>query len=491
MADEEQPEEEQGSESGFQLALLKSYLAFVQRAIRSRLPLALLLFVVGAGLTIVTWRYLPRTFVCSTVMMGESNKVFGDWQPQPFAAAGNLIRSKENLEAIARDTKLAKTFLPRRPPLLKAKDSVVQAIFGKWDDDVMQAIVVGTLESRIDVSSDGATMTVSVSWTDGATAAELAEAARESFLKMRRATETAAFTEKMAILDRHATKVRQEVEQLAEQIRGAKNEAPSKAAPAPAGSATPPQAAPRRFAAPRTVPEGPDPGQAKRKDDLQTMKRRLADLEGERERQLREERARLADLRLKLAPSHPNVLTSPQRIEMLSQVPSELALLRAEVAGLEQEIAQRDSMGKLGMDPLRRLQSAVPAGDAEPLPVAITELLNQNDVDQALLAQLSGALTQYGALRTQIRSERVDIDTADAAFNQRYRVVVPAQQPNQPVKPKPMMVLGSGLLAAVLLALLLPLLLELRTGIIVERWQVQHLQIPVLAELRLPPRSGD
>jgi len=37
--------------------------------------------------------------------------------------------------------------------------------------------------------------------------------------------------------------------------------------------------------------------------------------------------------------------------------------------------------------------------------------------------------------------------------------------------------------------LLLPLVEELRKGVIVERWQVQQLRLPVLAELKLPPHT--
>ena len=51
--------------------------------------------------------------------------------------------------------------------------------------------------------------------------------------------------------------------------------------------------------------------------------------------------------------------------------------------------------------------------------------------------------------------------------------------------------IGGGLFAALLLALLVPILLELRTGIIVERWQVQQLRLPILAELPLPPGSDN
>ena len=39
---------------------------------------------------------------------------------------------------------------------------------------------------------------------------------------------------------------------------------------------------------------------------------------------------------------------------------------------------------------------------------------------------------------------------------------------------------------SLLIGFVVPILLELRSGVIVEKWQVQHLQLPVLAELRLP-----
>jgi len=53
------------------------------------------------------------------------------------------------------------------------------------------------------------------------------------------------------------------------------------------------------------------------------------------------------------------------------------------------------------------------------------------------------------------------------------------------------LVVGGGLFVTLLLSLLAPILLELRAGVIRERWQVEHIQLPVLAELRLPPHSSD
>jgi uncharacterized protein involved in exopolysaccharide biosynthesis len=488
MESDDTEKEQEKTGGGLQLDVLKSYLTFAARAVRKRLYLSVPIFVIGTALTILAVRFLPRTFQCSTVMMGESNQVFGDWQPQPFAGVNNLVMRRENLEALVRDTGLVKKSEARRPPLLKMKDDLAQSIFGKWDSDLKAVILVGTLESRLGVSTDGPTMTVSVQWTDGETAAEIAEAARESFLKTRRATDLAAFHEKMAILDGHATKLRSEIEQLASQIaKEQETGSRSNRDPLPATSAAP-RALPPRVGVRRAESQA-DPGQPERKEKLEAMRRRLADLDGERDRRVREERAKLADLRLRLAPSHPEVLTAEQRLAMLAQEPSEVALLRTEIKSFEQEIAQRDALSVLQGKGSRFL-GAPAAPVAEPLPTSITELLNENDADPALLAQLSGAVAKYGALRDQVRSGRIDIDTAQAAFNQRYRIIVPAEAPSRPIKPNILTVFGGGLAVALLLALLLPILAELRTGVIRARWQVHLMHLPVLAELRLPPSSG-
>jgi len=89
-----------------------------------------------------------------------------------------------------------------------------------------------------------------------------------------------------------------------------------------------------------------------------------------------------------------------------------------------------------------------------------------------------------------VRAGKISLDTAQAAFNHRYQVIVPVDVPNKPIKPKGIVILGAGIFVSLLIALLIPILLQLRNGVIVELWQVHAFQLPVLGELRLPPRSG-
>ena len=63
-------------------------------------------------------------------------------------------------------------------------------------------------------------------------------------------------------------------------------------------------------------------------------------------------------------------------------------------------------------------------------------------------------------------------------------MIRPAQVPKEPVKPKAAVVMGVGVVAALVLALAATLLLDLRSGRIVERWQIERLlELPVLGEV--------
>jgi len=52
------------------------------------------------------------------------------------------------------------------------------------------------------------------------------------------------------------------------------------------------------------------------------------------------------------------------------------------------------------------------------------------------------------------------------------------------------MIVIVGLLLSLVIALGLPIALSLKKGVLHDRWQVEQ-QLPVLAELHLPPYSGE
>ena len=376
-------------------------------------------------------------------------------------------------------------------------------LFGEMDDKTRLASLVGTLESKISVDTEKGQLTIKVDWSDAASTAEIAEAARESFLKARHGSEMSAFEDKMAILDGHATKLRDEIGILAQQVKSARDEqtARMRAARKSSGAlGAGADATPGAVDAPlvrRSVRQpaaaGSDAQIPALKEKLAALKGKLAAVESERETRVRAEQAKYDDLKLRFTANHPTVVTQRERVAIAAQVSSEVSLMQAEVKDIQSELEQREGLARqtTGLGAILGTRSRTP-GAAEALPADITDLLGGDEgLDPALTAQLSSAVTKYSSLRGDLFATQVDLDTAQAAFNHRYQVIVPAEAPSKPYKPKPAVIFGGGFVFSLLLALLLPVLAELRADIITERWQAEHIALPILAELRLPPHSSD
>jgi uncharacterized protein involved in exopolysaccharide biosynthesis len=484
MTDTDDSQEAAGG--GIDPETIRSYLTYGKRALRLHRVMAVLVFGIGFTVTVLLVRYLPRSFACKTVLMTQGSQVLDrSGTTSPLDGASNLIMRHENLEAIIRDTDLVHKFEQRRPPLLRLKDEMIYRVFGQPNEQTKIAILVGTVESRLNASVDNGTLVVAAEWSDAKTAAELAEAGRESFVKARHTMEMSAFEEKLAILDGHAKKAGQEIEDLAAQVRAiyADRIAARAAASASADSDAPPARVVRRRA---SEPDAVDPVS---REQLEAKRKRLAELQADQTRRVHDEEVRLAELKLRLGPSHPDVITEQQKVELAQRPLPELADLEDEVRSLEAQQRGIDYVPRRagGSAPVR---AGASKSGPEALPPDIWRLLEQEDIDPTLGAQLRGAVTQYGTLRDAIRSGRVDLDTAQAAFNYRYKVVVPADPPSKPYKPKPAMILLGGLFASLALALVMPLLAELRKGVIVARWQVHMMALPILGELRLPAHSS-
>jgi len=499
---EETREGEENSGPSLDLDLLKSYLTFARHALWRRRWLIGFVMVVGLAITGVVAKYIPRTYTCTTVLMTVENAVLdGNGGPRPLVAAEGLIMRRENLAKIIKDIDLVRKYPARRPPILRTKDRLMAALVGPQSDETIAGILIGTLENRLVVSTKENTLEIMVDWNDGPTTAEIAKAAQDSFLKIRHQAEISAFQEKMGILDVHAAQMSQEIDSLAQQMQAAleakaaevakeksnRLKVGNKVLDLPAIASASPRLSSRSKAA------SPDAATGELRDKLAAAKQRLAAMENDRSARMSAEKSKLEELTLRLMPNHPQVITQQNRLAMASEVPSELALLRAEVSDMQVQLKQREAMATTG--PISAGSFGRPASRpaavaaAEVLPEDIMALLEREDVDPALSAQMSGAVVRYASLRDEVRGAKLALDTAQAAFNHRYQVVVPVETPNSPVKPKIPVIIGIGFALSLLVAIGLPLAIELKRGVLIERWQVDHLQFPVLADLRLPERS--
>jgi uncharacterized protein involved in exopolysaccharide biosynthesis len=505
--DIDQETEEENHQGPSQADLVASYLAFATRAVRQRRWLSTFIFVGVSALTIVIVSVLPRTYHCEMKLMTERTDMLTRNGGEGFHGAGEIVKRYENLEAVVRQTELAKTWASSRPPILRFKDKLL-SFRGSPSEADLESMLVATLDSKlgVDAKDNSNTMTISVDWHEPKMAAQLVEATEQRFLEVRHSADVSTIAEYISILEGHASELRQEIDEIAEQVQKlvSDKQKPGERAAAPAESGTPAIGAtpPVRRAAPR-VRLQPDEDLPMLKADLEAKQNTLKQLIDDRKRRAIELDAKLAEAKSRYTPAHPAVVDLERQLAAMSGDTSEITALRATVAQLDAQIKEKTAAyiagtsardpgapGPIGAAP--GAATGAPGADVQragPLPTDVMQLVQTSaeNVDPAIAAQFRYVVSKYTTVRDQISTARIDLDTAQAAFRHRYKVVVPAEVPNRAIKPKvPVLVLG-GIAGAILLALLLPVLLELRRGRFVERWQVAQIQLPVLAELRFPP----
>lgn len=507
MAEYQDHDQQDGDEGGGGLnpALIASYVAFGKRAVSKRPRRVVGVFLGVAGLVVGLLAIWPRTYHCETRLMSSRSQVLsirGDDSNDPLRGAADIILRHENLEGLVKQTDLLNVMRLRRPAVLRLKDFLMEHLRGKLDEKTEIAALVWTLGNKLTVTPEANALTIAVDWPDGPTSERIVDGALSNFLETRRVAEISTVSEYIAILEGHATRLRSEVDTIAQQTRQLRDDKRHEAEQALArGKAADKAAAPPAVAFVRRAPvrthAEPDEDLTRMKALLEDKERAIKQLDDDRSRRLLDLQNKLSELEAKYTSAHPLVLDTRASIAALSQDSPQVASLRAEVRTIEADMKHRTALEQEGTGPVAGggrvgpADAAVPS--AEPLPSEIMGLLQDTntDLDPAISAQLRYAIDRYSSLRGQISLARVDLDTAEAAFKYRYKVVVPPEVPTKPTKPKVPAILGGGLFGAILLGLLAAIGAELRSGKIVEQWQVEQLALPVLAELRFPPSSSD
>lgn len=499
-------EEEEGGSGLPPLELAKSYGAYVARALKQNVKIAavtsgVLIALTGAAVTV--W---PRTFVCTTVLSAMDNKVLdGDRATNSLNNASDLIMNHENIANIVKETKLVDSWERTLPPISRFKQTVMAKIRGEVPETAKRDALIGMVENSIGVDSGwGSRLSISAGWTDPKIAADLASAAAQSFLKAREVAEISTIKEYIEILEGHATELRKEIQSLANQSQATRAERAA-AAQAAAEKAAAAQAERVQAVTPRPVAAASGPREpAVKPEDLSELKatldaktRSLKELEDTRARRLAEAEATLTELRSKVTAAHPMTQAAEANIRSLSQDTPQLVSLRADVAQLQATLRSKQAADELAAKGGPRVGFVPPSGgvqgasSVEPLPAEVMRLLQEDsdELDPAIAAQFRGAVNKYANIRDNIGTARLDLDRAQAAFRHRYQIVVPAEPPAKPSKPKVPVILGAGIAASLLLGCLAAIIAQLRKGRMIERWQVHNLGIPLLGEVRWPPRS--
>src|SRR5438128_15409 len=424
------------------------------RSVRRRL----VLFICVAGgmvlLAVAALAVLPKTYEVQTRILAQRNAVLAtradSSQIEPTRAAVDTITSHENLRSLIQQTDLLHEWTLRRAPLLQLKDRLLRALGRTPTDDELAQGLVGLLQKQLTVwtTPDGA-MTISLQWRDPVLAYRLVDAAQQNFLERRHALEVSTIAEQITILEGHAARLKNDIDaQVAELQRIRDRSGPKGPRPAVA-----------------TPPTTPDPEVLNLRVMLDAKRRANADLEDFRQRHLAEMQTRLTEQRAVSSESRPLVTDLQRSIELLRQPSPQLALLRQEEADLRRKLSDSSDDS-----------SASAQGGPNIAADLFRDLATAEDstVEYAR-SQLRYTAQQYASMRERINAAHIDLDTARAAFKYRYSVVVPPEIPRGPIKPKAPLVIVAALVSGLLLALFATTAADLRSGIVLERWQLEDL----------------
>jgi uncharacterized protein involved in exopolysaccharide biosynthesis len=445
---------------------VRSYVLFSLRSVRRR---PFLFASVFAGMVLLAGgalRVLPKTYEVESRLLAQKSAVLmvraDSNMEQPTRAAAELILDRENLNSLIRQTDLISEWPKRRAPLARLKDRIMLRLFGKVKEEDMLEALRGFLEKNLSVwtTVDG-TVTIRLHWPDGQMAYRLVDAAEQNFLEKRHVLEISTIAEQILILEKHAAELEADLEkQVAglQELRDRARPAAVRALPRPA------------------VPKSVRPEVLNLRVMLETKRRAIADLEAFRERHLLELQTRLTEQRGIYSENHPMVVDLQQTIRSLQRESPQVTSLRQEEADLRRQLA---TFGD---------EAAAPAPAVNLPPDLFRSERNEDSSTEYAATKLIYAAQQYAGMRDRVQAARLDLDTARAAFKYRYSVIVPPEVPRGPIKPKVPLVMAAAVMAGLALALFATTAADLRSGALLELWQLQSLLAPATAIVEVKSR---
>jgi uncharacterized protein involved in exopolysaccharide biosynthesis len=472
-----------------------------------------LVFVIVAALTVAVTVLWPRVYEVDFRLLAQKNNLLPALgnptrtvrdNDSPTKNVQETVVQRDNLVALVKQVDLIDRWDASRAPILRIKDKITNAIGGPTSEEDKMHALIGLMQQRLWVTTDDSSLTFTVIWPSPQIAFEISSLIEQNFLEAKYDNEVSVIREAIRILDDRAKDQAKQVDAAladltkleADQKAKAEASAGLEPAPAPAPAEAVPGAAP----APRVVRKAPPvPVRNEAADQLEDVRKQIATLEASRARDLADAQKQLGDARLTLGPLHPTVVALKQKVDQASEPDPQLAALKTQEHQLVAAIAATPSPSDDGSpgttvtSPVPRAlpRTAAPADSKDAVTRQLVERLTDRDDAATAFAKtkLTAASAKYNELLTRLEAAQIELDVAKAAFKFKYEVVRPPEFPKKPRKPNVPVLLLGGILAAFLLAFLIPGLVDLASGRLLEPWQAQNaLKIPVIGIL-LPPGS--
>ena len=459
---------------------LKNWARFVLHSLGRRKGVVALTFLLTVGATVALLAILPRTYHIDAQLLTQRNTVMpalgnpGRTVPTdanvPTRAAAETVLRRDNLLSLMKQTDLLNRWEQKRTPVLQLKDWLVQQIAPPSEEDRINAMV-GLLEKRFNVTTGESTVNIGIDWPDAQMGYALVDNALQNFLEQRHSAEVSSIAETIAILESHAADLREQIDSTLEDIK--RGQAPvSKTVKVDPAAPPPPRRDPAVEAAKAQAAEV--------KVMIEAKRRAINELDDFRRRRLAELQTELAQKRSVYADAHPAVAQILQSISALQEDSPQLAALRKDERELQSEYERLSAKRAEGTPGVPRSSEVAPRRKAADPPGPDVE-------GEYSRTRLRFAMEKYDVLLDRINSARIELDTARAAFKYRYSIVRPPQLPKRAEKPKVPLVLAAGVMAAIAFSIVAAALADLRSGRVLESWQVERgLGLEVLGQVPRP-----
>jgi uncharacterized protein involved in exopolysaccharide biosynthesis len=459
----------------FDWELIGSYLVLVLHSIGRHRRLFLLVWLGIIAFSLGLMASLPKTYQVQTTLQAQRNQVLSALSnpgraipidaDAPTRLAAETVQRYDNLVALVQQTELLKSWPLHRAPLLRLKDFIWRALFKPPTQEEQIDNFVYYLRNRLWVATGEGTVTIGIEFPDAQLAYRLVETALQNFLEARHAADVSSIAEAITILEGRAEGAHRALEASLQHLQALRDERE-----AHLGRRA------HKLAAEARAPASVDSETSRLLVAVQSKRRAIADLEEFRRRRVTELQTRLQEQRAIFSESHPAILDIQQSLEAVRQDSPQIAALRHELAPLEAELKKRgiaDQPGDVGRPAPVVLPPELDAGEDEGSQIGYMK------------AQVRFALATYNSFLDRIEGARLELDSARAAFKYRYTIIVPAQKPRGPIKPKPPLVFGASLIAGLAMAMLSTTLLDLHSRKLLENWQIKRkLKLPLLGEVR-------
>ena len=371
--------------------LISLYVRYATGAVRRRRRLVWGVFAAIFLVASSSLYLLPKTYHVETKLLAQKNQalaVRGDNQELPIRAAVETVMRRDNLIAIIRQTDLVHQWYNRRAPLMHAKDVVFHAISKPESEQDTAEWQADLLEKKLSVWTNEGNIDISVDWPDPTMALRLVDAAQQSYLESRHATEITAIAEQVSILQNHATTLRDAIDTAVDAIETLRAERSAKPAPTLSAGASP-TPAPAFVTTPAREPTrsaDPDPELAQLKVMIEGKQRAVNELEDFRRRRLSELNASLAEKQAMYTDNHPVLIDLRQTIASLSTESPQVQTLRGEIRTLQKEFDDKSARAVAESRSVPVINTGVRSSAPPPLPGSIIRIEQEptDDRDPAM-----------------------------------------------------------------------------------------------------------